>query len=399
LQRQFNFTIDVDISSPKLEDIMKVFLLWFPALMKSFFHQVLVEFAEQYLSTNQIQCDCCKGNSFKWKTHNGKETSFILPLGVLRLNQLQIQCKTCSHKMFITRKLLSIEPRKHLPQYTIKKLGLMGALTTYRVANKIISMFGVTLDKMNIWKAVQKLGASLAFDLDTGEAAMGEADGTGIPINGIGKRGKELKVFVQVRKTGGVRVAGVSIGNYDSQWDKLFEPLLPSLKMFKEFLLITDGDSSILKGLGGKVKVLFQRCLWHIPHQFKWYLWKDKVKHKSEEWKNALSELISIINVKSLQHDKDCINKIIDLKNIEIDHLILKCKSNNWNNCATYLENAKKDMFTSLNNRLNGKTTSHVERVMRTVNMRVNVGKWSTEGVLNAMKVRLAYYYNELDIK
>jgi hypothetical protein len=112
-----------------------------------------------------------------------------------------------------------------------------------------------------------------------------------------------------------------------------------------------------------------------------------------------LFRLLSSADSQYFLRGYDCINKIIDLKNIEIDHLILKCKSNNWNNCATYLENAKKDMFTSLNNRLNGKTTSHVERVMRTVNMRVNVGKWSTEGVLNAMKVRLAYYYNELDIK
>ena len=31
-------------------------------------------------------------------------------------------------------------------------------------------------------------------------------------------------------------------------------------------------------------------------------------------------------------------------------------------------------------NRLQGKTTSRVERLFRTVNMRVNVSKWSTEG-------------------
>ena len=27
--------------------------------------------------------------------------------------------------------------------------------------------------------------------------------------------------------------------------------------------------------------------------------------------------------------------------------------------------------------------------------MRVNVGKWTPSGALNAMKVRLAYYYND----
>ena len=51
-------------------------------------------------------------------------------------------------------------------------------------------------------------------------------------------------------------------------------------------------------------------------------------------------------------------------------------------------------MFTNFSKQWEGKTTSLIERVMRTVNLRVNVGKWSTKGVLNAVKVRLAYYYN-----
>lgn len=51
-------------------------------------------------------------------------------------------------------------------------------------------------------------------------------------------------------------------------------------------------------------------------------------------------------------------------------------------------------MFRSFEKRLNGKASSLVERVMRTVNMRVNVGKWMPQGVLNAMNLRLAHYYN-----
>jgi len=54
-------------------------------------------------------------------------------------------------------------------------------------------------------------------------------------------------------------------------------------------------------------------------------------------------------------------------------------------------------MFTAIENRLEGNTTSRVERLFRAVNMRVNVSKWSTEGVLNVAKVRLAYYYNGFD--
>ena len=282
--------------------------------------------------------------------------------------------------------------------HTVKHLGLIGALTSYRVASKIVGMFGVILDKMIIWRSVQRLGEEIKFDLDPDECAKAQADGTGVPINGIEKRGKELKVIVQMKKAGGVRVAGLSIGNYDSGWDKLFEPLMGTLKTFKNFLLITDGDTSILKGLSEKVSVLFQRCLWHIPHQFKWYLWKDGVKHKSEEWITALGQLISISNAKYLQHDKECVETIVKEKKSQLDQLITRCKEKGWKHCTSYLENAKGDMFTALSNRLNGKTTSHAERVMKTVNMRVNVGKWSPQGVLNAVKIRLAYYYNGFDV-
>ncbi len=64
---------------------------------------------------------------------------------------------------------------------------------------------------------------------------------------------------------------------------------------------------------------------------------------------------------------------------------------------ARYLENAAPDMFTAVLNRLQGKTNSLVERVMRTINLRINVGKWSLAGALNVTKVRLAYYYNCFD--
>jgi len=82
--------------------------------------------------------------------------------------------------------------------------------------------------------------------------------------------------------------------------------LIPALKYFKQFLMVTDGDTSIFKGLGSSVKILFQRCLWHIPHQFKWYLWKDGVKRKSDELIYALSQLLEISNVAMFlfQHSK-----------------------------------------------------------------------------------------------
>ena len=71
-------------------------------------------------------------------------------------------------------------------------------------------MFGWAVDKMTIWKSVQQIGAPMEFVLDGKEAPRGEADGTGIGITGIPKRGKELKVLVQYKRGGGIRVAGIA---------------------------------------------------------------------------------------------------------------------------------------------------------------------------------------------
>jgi hypothetical protein len=401
MEIEFTCRTIIDISSPRLDEICKKFCLIFKVIICEYFKQVILSFAEWYIAhgSGEIKCgQCGGGGGFIWKTRHGKPTMIMTIFGAVILNQLQVQCKGCGHKMYITRQLLGMESRVRLPLHTIRRLGLIGALTTYRAASKIVGMFGVSLDKMSIWRSVQKLSEEIDFDLDPAECSHGEADGTGIPINGIEKRGKEMKVFVQLKKAGGVRIAGLSIGSYDGGWEKLFAPLMSTLKTFKNYLLVTDGDTSILKGLGDKVTVIFQRCLWHIPHQFKFCLWKDGVRHKSQEWVESLSALINISNIKSLQHDKQCVATIVREKLKQLDDLLLFCKAKRWRHCVSYLENAKPDMFTALSHRLNGKTTSHAERVMRTINMRANVGKWSPSGILNATKIRLAYYYNGFDV-
>lgn len=321
-----------------------------------------------------------------------------LLVGWITIPQLQVQCKECGGKQYLTRKLLGMERMKRITEETRRKLGLLGALTSYRVAEKFGKMFGWTVDKMTIWKSVQHIGKQIDFTLDKDELPRAEADGTGVGITGIPKRGKELKVLIQYKKGGGIRVAGVDIGKYNGSWDKLFKKNIDIIKGFKEqFLLLTDGDTSILDALKGKVTVLVQRWLWHIPHQALYVMWKDKVKRKSEDWLHVGAELMEICAIRPLVDCDDIINAMIASKRERLDKIIDFCREKEFKFTVSYLESARGDMFTAIENRLQGKTTSRVERLFRTVNMRVNVAKWSTEGVLNITKVRLAYYYNDFD--
>ena len=295
--------------------------------------------------------------------------------------------------MFISRALLGIEKYQKMSSTTQKMLAFVGALTPFRVADKILGMVGIGIDRMRVWRCVQKVGKTIDFDLDPDELPLGEADGTGIPIIGIKKRGQELKVFIQKKVGGGVRIAGLAIGKYDAGWDKLFEPLRETILSFKNFLLVTDGDTSIFKGIKC-VNVILQRCLWHIPHQLKHCLWEDKVKSKSAVWLKIMGKIFNIVAIRHQLEEAE-IDAMLEDKRKMLDELITFCEESKCSHSAAYLRNSKPDMFSALEKRLNGKASSLVERVMRTVNMRVNVGKWTPQGALNAMNLRLAHYYND----
>ena len=398
---EFECQFRVNLQQSDFPSIMKAFLMLLPQLLEDFFQKVLVGFGEYEmgLKKKSFACKCCGNDTeFVWKTRHGKATNILTWFRWIALKQLQVRCKRCGSKQYITRMLLGMEPRKRVPDETWRKLALMGALTSYRVSAKIGKMFGWAVDKMTIWKSVQQIGAEMDFVLDGNEEPRGEADGTGIGITGIPKRGKELKVLVQYKKGGGIRVAGIDIGNYNGLWEKLFQKSLEVIKGFKcPFLLLTDGDTSIFESLKGKVTILIQRCLWHIPYQAQYVLWKDAVKRKSGEWLHVVAELMEICAIRPLVDCQDTIQAMIVSKRMRLEKIIEFCREKGVTHTVSYLENVRGDMFTAVENRLEGKTTSRVERLFRTVNMRVNVSKWSTEGALNVTKVRLAYYYNGFD--
>lgn len=402
MKLHFNIEYDLELRDCNLDSIICLFTKLLPMILTALFNNVLLSVADECMAQDEkpFCCEKC-GNTtrFIWKTRHGKPTILQTVFGKIKINQLQVQCKRCKKKMFITRHLLGLKKRVITSSRTQQMLALIGSLAPFRVAEKITDMFGVKLGRMTVWRCVQKEAEKINFGLDLDELPIGQADGTGIPTVGVKKRGRELKVFVQKKKGGGIRIAALGIGNYDSGWDKLFKPLLSQFACFNQFLLVTDGDTSILKGLGSKVRVIYQRCLWHIPHQLKYCLWEDKVKHKSDKWLKVMCKAILICTVKYVPECDVLLTALINDKRQQLQDLIDHCIENEYKRCAAYLLNAAPDMFRSIEKKLQGKTTSLVERVMRVVNFRIKVGKWSEKGALNVNKIRLGYYYNGYDVE
>ncbi len=348
-----------------------------------------------------FSCPKCGCNKATWKTKSAKLTTIIITFCKLELPQMQVKYTECSCRYYITRMLLGIDTRSQISSKTKQALALIGSLCPFRVASKIVGLTaGFSINKNIIHKCVQIVGAGIDFSVDLDESSEFEADGTGISINGIKKRGQELKVMIQKKIGGGVRIVGLALGSYHSKadWTKLFSSIMDDLKCMKNPILTTDGDTAILKGLNG-LSIIIQRCLWHIPHQAKYTMWQDKIKNKSDDWYKIMSKLYNIVAVSYNGENKDVIEKIVLEKKLLLEELLEFCLKNEYMKTYTYLSNAQGDMFNGILNKYNCKSQSLVERVMKTVNSRVNVGKWGTKGALNAVKIRLAHYYNNFNVE
>ena len=398
MKLSFSVTIDIDINSANLKDIIE----GFKKALRPCFQQVVIKalryFAAKYMGDGTLR-RMLGSSKLTWKTSKGNEmTSIQTIFGKIQVPQLQVKDHDRGTRVYISRLILGIKPRVRIPQITVKMIGLMGSLASYRVVRKITGIFsGASISLMSIVRSIRKTAREIDFSVQEGESNEFEADGTGIPVRGAGKRGKELKVLAQRKKGGGIRIAGMELGSYKGGWEKLFNPLKESLKKFGEIFLITDGDTSPLAGLKG-VKIVLQRCLFHIPHEAKYTLWKDGVKRKTEQWKHIISQILDITNVRRIKEDGGIAEEFIEQKLRQLSLLIAYCRMNGYSHTEGYLSEAKADLFSGIERRVMGATLSYIERVMRTVNMRINVGKWSSESALAVSKIRAAYYYNGFDV-
>lgn len=393
---EFTIDINIDIDKPTLESIIKAFVKTIYPTFKKILEMVLRHFAEEYMNDGTLakMLEC---KQLTRKTFTGKLTTMVItPFGKVILPQFQV--KADGKKVNITRLLLGIEKWKRIPSITAKYIGLMGALAPLRVVNKFLELYtGTRLTLMSIVRSIRISAKEIKLEVKENASNVFEADGTGIPVIGTGKRGRELKVLAQRKKGEGIFISGMVIGSYKQGWDKLFKPLKPALKKFKEIFLLTDGDTSPLKSLKG-IRVIIQRCLFHIGHEMKYTLWKDKVKRKSELWNEVMAKTLDVTSLRRIRENPEVCNKVIKEKKSQFEVLIKICKEHKLKNSATFLEKAKEDVFSGIEKRIGGGTTSLIERVMRTVNQRINVGKWSTASALSVAIIRGAYYYNGYDI-
>lgn len=158
-------------------------------------------------------------------------------------------------------------------------------------------------------------------------------------------------------------------------------------------ILVADGEIAL--GLGLKKLVHHkQRCQWHIPHDLR-PLMKYQDKAEQEDVNYAMDKVGAIFQIEIPEKDfeevetKDLVElntKIHECEKV-IQDLSIYLSNKGYSQAATYLANAKDDLFTYLRywmktGVVTPKVTSKLERLMREINRRIKkfAFNWSEKG-------------------
>jgi len=241
---------------------------------------------------------------------------------------------------------------------------------------------GATASPRRIHQEVQERGENVEFTEHTehGPVETLVADGTKVPAGGK-ERGEDVSLAFQIRgrrlenrrPVVDKRVVGFGIG-----WGHWQETLATT---HEPELLVTDGET----GVAELAEWYFpgtrhQRCEWHLSYGLGHALGKDGL---SVEERKPLAGKLSGILARGGAKARQQYRKFTD--GLEA-----------YSRAHTLLTNAEPYILYSPPS--SERTTSVMEREMREVNRRTDVGaRWSIRGISNLLKLRLAKRHNPDD--
>lgn len=410
MQFEHHAKIVINVESSNLSEITTAFLLSLAPIFSALVSSVMLHYRDIYAKNGFINELLCLESSalWSWKSKKGYNTIVIKSLfGKISLPNPVVKIRYSDGSIdnkVLGRSLLGVSAGAQIPDFMKAMIGTLGSLMSFRNVHKSMRVFGIfKISLGSIRHSLQWKSQRLVIDLPTSELnaeVIFEADGTGVNTLHSGKRGAEAKILMQRKANGGLYFWGVKVGKYSDKkdWKALFEPLQEIFRKSSRCILLADGDESISElylSLRQKGYCFFQRCLWHIPRQIKYMLWKDKADKKRK-----LSILSLTYNAFLLRKNLP-IEEFADyiaLKLARIENLILECNHWGFKTTATFLQNLKDNAFVLARSTKDNTTTALTERVMRTIKQRTRYAVWSDKGAENVIKIRLNHFYNHKEL-
>ena len=111
----------IEVEKCDIDYLTGVFKQLLVNVFTDFVRTVQVKFAEGFMGMEEkpFSCGCGNRRDFIWKTKDAKPLKITTIFCELILAQMQVQCKDCGKKMFISRLLLGAVSYTHLTLPTI----------------------------------------------------------------------------------------------------------------------------------------------------------------------------------------------------------------------------------------------------------------------------------------
>jgi len=326
-----------------------------------------------------LVCPACGGNAHTRKGYRSRAAR--TSKGEFPFSLAQVKCKDCGrvHRPFV--RFLGLEPRRRtLGELAQKALSLALKLPYGPSAGLLKELAGSGLSHEGIRKLVART-ARAAEIIPPAEVVHAQVDGTKVKA-GDKACGEDVQLAISVKKgpvkngrpTLVKKLVHLSVGGS--------APLKAALRKARPKYLVHDGELN-LTGCAGNV----QRCLWHMGHQLGYYLWQDEAPRGEKA--HIRKKLCGIL------YGKDYTPKGAA---IAYGRLVGELKRAGLDTSAGHLVRARDEVFTSRKTPgLGFATTSPVEREMREINRRADVGaRWSKKGIENVLKLLMLKRFNQL---
>lgn len=301
-------------------------------------------------------------------------------VGRLEFNLRQVTCRSCAGTWCPFAQRLGLKPRQRVVEELLRRLVDWATELSYAKSSRLgEECLGATVSPRRIHREVQERGAAVEFT-EQGSVETLVADGTKVPA-GRTPRGEDVSLAFQIRgrrMSNGrpavdKRVVGFGIG-----WGHWQETLATATE---PELLVTDGETGVTELAQWYFSgTRYQRCEWHISYGLGHALGKDGL---SVEERKPLAGKLSGILARGGAKARKKYREFTD--GLEA-----------YSSAHSFLTNAEPYILYSPPS--SERTTSVMEREMREVNRRTDVGaRWSVRGISNLLKLRLAKRHNPDD--
>jgi hypothetical protein len=304
--------------------------------------------------------------------------------GVLQFALKQLTCRDCRRTWSPFAPLLGLAPRQRVAQELVRKLvECVTELPYGKTCRLAEAWLGASLSPKTLHARVQELGSQVVFTPADEPTAVVQADGTKVPA-GPSERGMEVRFSFQIVGRSDVhgrtvvekRIAGWGTGS--GGWKKALPPGIATE------VIITDREKGLPELLAERFpNVRHQHCEWHLSHTLNHLLYLDGVK--LDERKQLKAELSKIVWGTTIE-------------NRRVRYAALCSQVSAYSKAYVMLMDAMHNVLFDVPSR--ERTTSVIEREMREINRRSDVGvRWSERGIDNLLRLRAAKRINKDDFE